>query len=60
MLPQLEAENQTGVYQTFASVIATHIMSCGRCRKRNVLQELERPLSVDIYFSLQSPAHFPI
>ena len=56
MLWKLGEENKTGVYQgvyqKLSWVIQQDIMSSKQCRKRNVLQEMDRPSSVNVYFTL--------
>ena len=56
MLCKLGEENETGVYQgvyqKLARVIEQDIMSSHQCRRRNVLQEMDRPSSVNVYFTL--------
>ena len=55
MLWKLGEENKTGVYegvyQKLARVIQQDIMSLKQCRKRNVLQEMDSPSSVNVYFT---------
>ena len=56
MLCKLGEENKTGVYQgvyqKLARVIEQDIMSSHQCRRRNVLQEMDRDKSVNVYFTL--------
>ena len=56
MLCKLGEENETGVYQgvyqKLARVIEQDIMSSHQCRRRNVLQEMDRDKSVNVYFTL--------
>ena len=55
MLCKLGEENETGVYQgvyqKLARVIEQDIMRFKQCRKRNVLQEMDSPSSVNVYFA---------
>ena len=55
MLCKLGEENKTGVYQgvyqKLARVIEQDIMRFKQCRKRNVLQEMDSPSSVNVYFA---------